>query len=180
MCSYRSCHHVIKVLLGSLKEKRMKCSNVNCEGPYPLTFYKDKSRKRGFSAYCKGCHANRDKKRGSRDHTPARTKARIVRKHRRRARLKGLPYNWTAKDWEKCIRAFEECCAYCGKKEKLHADHFFPVGVKGSKGTVTNNMVPACRMCNNSKGSKNPFSWCAQSEDRINRVPKIVNYFLSI
>lgn len=45
-------------------------------------------------------------------------------------------------------------CWYCGKKlkkEEITMDHLYPQDLGGP--TITNNLVPACSMCNNKKGN---------------------------
>lgn len=56
------------------------------------------------------------------------------------------------------------CCRYCGKSEPpFHIDHVYPVS-KGGETTIE-NLVLACKMCNNSKRAKIIF-------------PKPIGYFL--
>ncbi len=59
--------------------------------------------------------------------------------------------------WEAIKKVYRYRCAYCGRKGKLLTqDHIIAV----SKGGVTEigNIVPACKSCNSSKGSKEPKS----------------------
>lgn len=47
-----------------------------------------------------------------------------------------------------------EECQYCHKKftkEKMTIDHMFPIDFGGP--TITNNLLPACKECNNKKGN---------------------------
>lgn len=58
---------------------------------------------------------------------------------------------------EKCA---EGRCYYCGKEvppRELTMDHMVPV-VRGGK-SVKNNLVPACRECNNRKKHLLPVEW---------------------
>lgn len=52
---------------------------------------------------------------------------------------------------------FLDCCAYCGKKEKLSDDHFIPLS-KGGPNCLS-NIVSACSTCNPSKGDKIAKEW---------------------
>ena len=82
----------------------------------------------------------------------------------------GLPLN----DWETVLKEFDYKCAYCGNDEDLEQDHLVPVN-KGGTYTVE-NIVPACRHCNASKGSKDAFKWYKEqsfySEERCKHLRK--------
>ena len=55
------------------------------------------------------------------------------------------------------FESFGSECAYCGDKEDLTLDHVKP-RCKGGE-TTTFNLIPACRTCNERKGSKEWKSW---------------------
>lgn len=60
--------------------------------------------------------------------------------------------------WQQKISGGE--CYYCGnkfKKEELTMDHIVPL-IRGGKSTK-NNIVPACKKCNNAKKHKLPIEW---------------------
>jgi 5-methylcytosine-specific restriction endonuclease McrA len=63
----------------------------------------------------------------------------------------------TVDEWEALKVEFNNCCAYCGRKEKLTQDHIMPISKGGtySKG----NIVPACGKCNSSKNNKGLEDW---------------------
>lgn len=53
------------------------------------------------------------------------------------------------------IKGKSRCC-YCGKKieeDELTIDHMYPQTFGGP--TITNNMLPSCKKCNNEKGNLN-------------------------
>lgn len=71
---------------------------------------------------------------------------------------------------ELLLEAYDGKCAYCGVRAETW-DHIIPV----SKGGVTDlwNIVPACKSCNSSKGSRDVYEWMVErgvSEDRSCRI----------
>ncbi|MCI7633706.1 MAG: HNH endonuclease [Mollicutes bacterium] len=57
-------------------------------------------------------------------------------------------------------------CYYCGtifKPEELTMDHVVPL-IRGGKSTK-NNIVPACKECNNAKKHKLPIEWAEYLEN---------------
>lgn len=76
-----------------------------------------------------------------------------INKARRMALKRGLPYTLTIEQWEAIKRIYKYRCAYCGAKpEVLEQDHVIPVSRGG--GTIAENIVPACKFCNCSKGNR--------------------------
>lgn len=73
--------------------------------------------------------------------------------HRRRSRLFNLPSDLSKEQWENIQVAYNYRCAYCGEKiEHPEQDHVLPVLLGGAY--TASNIVPACRLCNSSKGTK--------------------------
>ena len=72
-------------------------------------------------------------------------------------RKRHLPMGVSGEQWGAIKAAYGHRCAYCGRKsDRLEREHVTPV-VSG--GTLTpDNIVPACRSCNASKGTKPPTS----------------------
>ena len=54
-------------------------------------------------------------------------------------------------------------CSYCGSKEKIAVDHLIP-RMKGGE-DAGDNLIPACRICNSSKGGKDLMEWCEKKEN---------------
>ncbi|MGE7614774.1 HNH endonuclease [Paenibacillus sp. NPDC101420] len=82
----------------------------------------------------------------------------IVRQRQRRKSLKRqLPATLNIKQWRSALEYFDYKCCYCGQKSPLTQDHFIPLS-KGGEYT-RNNIIPACGICNSSKGSKDFFEW---------------------
>lgn len=80
---------------------------------------------------------------------------------RRKAQIKALSVSKvSAKDLRYRYAQFDDCCAYCGEKQKideLHMDHFLPLSKGGTH--VLSNLVPACKRCNFSKRNHHPEDW---------------------
>ena len=74
---------------------------------------------------------------------------------RRRAKKKSLPATLTDQQWDSAREYFNNCCAYCGKEKPLEKDHFLALSNDGPY--TEDNIVPACKSCNSSKGNR-PFS----------------------
>jgi len=67
--------------------------------------------------------------------------------------------------WRRAIKEHFNChCAYCGKPYQLHEltlDHVRPKTEGGED--LTSNLVPACKACNQGKGSSNWLRWMRQT-----------------
>ena len=67
--------------------------------------------------------------------------------------------------------AWDHCCGYCGDKA-TSLDHIVPRFKSGSSNR--NNLVPACRRCNQNKASHDMEEWYRQqdyfSEERLERL----------
>lgn len=77
-----------------------------------------------------------------------------------RSLKKQLPADFSDVDWTACKSAFDNRCAYCGKKRKLAQEHFKPIN-KGGPYTV-DNIVPSCKSCNSSKHDYDFAEWYPQ------------------
>ena len=54
-------------------------------------------------------------------------------------------------------KIYSSPCFYCGKKDRIEADHIIPVS-KGGRHSI-GNLVSACRWCNASKGNRLLSDW---------------------
>ena len=84
--------------------------------------------------------------------------------HRRRARKRELPHDWTKADMVHALRVFDNKCAACGTGlllEAVHWDHVIPISDKrpDNPGTVPGNMAPMCSKCNQSKHTTDYRAW---------------------
>ena len=53
-----------------------------------------------------------------------------------------------------------QACWYCGRRDRLSADHLIPQSRSGKHGGE--NLIYSCRHCNSSKGSKDFLEWMSQ------------------
>lgn len=60
-------------------------------------------------------------------------------------------HNLSKGDWAEAVVHFDFKCAYCGKREKITVDHFYPFSKGGL--LTKNNIIPACSSCNSSKSN---------------------------
>lgn len=67
---------------------------------------------------------------------------------------------FTEDEWERELRRYGQCCAYCGKRsEILEKDHVIPL-TRGGRHALA-NIVPACPTCNRSKYNHLLSEWRA-------------------
>ena len=63
--------------------------------------------------------------------------------------------------WRRAIKEHFNCqCVYCGETYELHEltlDHVYPRSLGGED--ITTNVLPACKKCNQAKGSENWKDW---------------------
>lgn len=71
---------------------------------------------------------------------------------RRRCRLAKAEGSFTAEEWKAKKILFGNRCAYCRKRKPLTVHHVRPISRGGSN--FAKNIVPACRACNSSIGTK--------------------------
>jgi hypothetical protein len=74
----------------------------------------------------------------------------------RRAITFGLKEHHTAEEWDAKLIEYDGLCAYCGESGTTK-DHVIPLS-RGGDNTI-DNIVPACRLCNSSKGAKTLDEW---------------------
>lgn len=84
-------------------------------------------------------------------------------KIKRRLRESNLPNSFSYQHYKHMMEYWYGCCAYCGNQQDfwnvIEADHFIPIANSDCPGTISTNMLPACRNCNASKHSANPQEW---------------------
>ncbi|HEY5576216.1 MAG TPA: HNH endonuclease [Clostridiaceae bacterium] len=104
----------------------------------------------------------------------------IYRKIRqtRRARKNQLFASLTIEQWEKIKIHFNNKCAYCGKEHPLEQEHFIPLSKHGEY--THNNIIPACRSCNSSKGVKDFKEWYPKHRYYNKKREKFILEFLNI
>lgn len=79
----------------------------------------------------------------------------------RRARIKKLISDFTVEEWLNALEYFDNKCAYCrcegSENESLQQEHVIPVSKGGDY--TKNNIIPACKSCNSSKGGNDMSVW---------------------
>lgn len=81
-----------------------------------------------------------------------------LRQHRRRERTEASDTRLvTLRDWRQLIDRYDGLCAYCHERPATDQDHIIPVS-RGGRYSI-GNLLPACRSCNSSKGSKLLVEW---------------------
>ena len=95
----------------------------------------------------------------------------IIRSHERRVSA-GKPI--TTAEWLECVEAFDNSCAYCGAQRNLTMEHVTAIANGGTNDV--GNIIPACRSCNSSKGTKELIEWYTSqpfySKDRLSNIIK--------
>lgn len=76
---------------------------------------------------------------------------------RRRSREASLPATLTKEEWEDIKARFNYTCAYCGASVTLERDHILALTKGGA--LSKDNIVPACKSCNSSKGNRDMVAW---------------------
>jgi 5-methylcytosine-specific restriction endonuclease McrA len=80
--------------------------------------------------------------------------------------------------WRQAIKEHFNCqCVYCGEHYELHEltlDHVVPRFYGGA--TITRNLVPSCRKCNQNKGTNNWLTWMRQTFGQTPREKLILSH----
>ena len=96
--------------------------------------------------------------------------AKQVAAENRRARSMGMAGTLTTLDWQRTLKAFRGCCAYCGDLPAVTIDHFIPLAFGGA--TMQSNCVPSCLSCNRLKADIYPdeHTLPSLSKERLEEV----------
>jgi endogenous inhibitor of DNA gyrase (YacG/DUF329 family) len=68
----------------------------------------------------------------------------------------------TAQQWQEILDYFNQRCAYCGEEKPLDLEHITSITIGGHH--VVENIVPACRLCNQRKRTRSLLVWLALGE----------------
>lgn len=140
--------------------------------------------KDGFLNYCKDCMNLSH--RAQRAKNPVRSQ---IGGSRRRARKHNLPDNFSAQDWQFCLKYWGNRCAVCGRPRglwhRIAADHWIPLSSPECPGTVPKNIVPLCHGidgCNNRKYHKMPMEWLISEygERKARRIAERIDEYFAI
>jgi 5-methylcytosine-specific restriction endonuclease McrA len=80
---------------------------------------------------------------------------RSARRRARKASAETLTV--TPRDWRRVLHRHRHSCAYCGCQRPLTQEHIVPLA-RGGRHAI-GNLIPVCRSCNSSKGSKLLIEW---------------------
>lgn len=108
-------------------------------------------------------------------------KLRIDRQKRAAKKLE-LINTLTIEQWISIKEHFNNTCCYCGSVSNIEQDHLIPLSKNGEYSY--NNIVPACKSCNASKGNRNFIEWYRNyifyNKERETRILKYLNYIEGI
>lgn len=129
---------------------------IRCSKTLPLTdFVHHIGGKFAITDLCRACHEE------SREKTDFPTRvSRNIYNENWRAKHFGLVADLTVDQWMELLEVSEGRCYHCRNAvgaDKLVIDHIIPVTRGG--GTTFSNIVPSCRFCNGSRGSKLLHEW---------------------
>ncbi len=100
---------------------------------------------------------------------------------RRKARLAGLPDDWTAEEQLEAHNHFGGC-ALTGSPD-IQWDHVIPISW-GHGGTTAGNMIPLRSDLNNSKHDRNIFEWFSDNKERFNlsqtKFDELIEYLAKV
>ena len=87
---------------------------------------------------------------------------------------RGAEGTHTIDEWINTLELFGHKCCYCGSDKNLTKDHVVPLSKGGTN--YIENILPACRSCNSSKGTKELIEWYTSqpfySKDRLSNIIK--------
>ncbi|KEK22513.1 hypothetical protein [Bacillus gaemokensis] len=100
----------------------------------------------------------------------------VLTRHRRSARKKALPSDFTIEHVEKVLTHFRNRCVLTDSTD-FHWDHVIPISI-GHGGTVYGNMIPLRGDLNESKGDKNIFDWFKTNRQRFELSYEKFNFLI--
>lgn len=106
---------------------------------------------------CDGCY--------HRDYHSKKPEKAAAKRARRKAKVRGAGVLLvTEHDWRKLCKRYGNRCAYCGDARPLTQDHVVPIA-RGGRHSI-GNLLPACKSCNCSKGTKLLVEWRSKKRRR--------------
>lgn len=88
--------------------------------------------------------------------------------HTTRAIRRGVTCTLTESEWLAVYNSFDARCAYCFDAEARTIDHVIPMVAGGAH--AVENVVPACKTCNTSKGRQPLEEWLDSRGFNVGRV----------
>lgn len=109
----------------------------------------------------------------------------LAARYRRRARVRGLPSDFTVDDWNFALDYWHSSCCLCGSAEKIEADHWIAISCTraNNPGTVPCNIIPLCHTCNASKGDHDAREWLIRilgPDAAQQKLSEIEQFFASV
>lgn len=159
-----------------LKEVDKVCTQ--CENKKSILDFRERANG-GFYSVCRECE--NENNRAYRKNNPGIiNKIKVQTEQRRRLQSAALPRDFTAEEWEECMRAFDFKCAYCGSEtDDMCQDHFIPLSKNG--GYTKSNIIPSCRSCNCKKHNILFEEWYPSFEHYSEeRERRIINYLKNL
>lgn len=102
------------------------------------------------------------------DPEPHRERSRVSGHARRKQMQKSVGVS--VEDWREILRTFDHRCGYCFASGELTLEHVRPLSRGGLH--EPDNVIPACKRCNFSKGAKLLTEWAGPPrEDAIKCLP---------
>ena len=102
----------------------------------------------------------------------------VIYSEMRRTKKLSLPSTLTMHQWKNIKISFNNTCAYCNRELPLAQEHFLALSRSGEY--TNDNIIPSCKYCNSSKGSKDFFEWYPRykyySKQREKKILKHLNY----
>lgn len=107
----------------------------------------------------------------------------LINEHRRLARKRSLPDDFTLEQMVITFEFFGRGCALTGEKSDIQWDHLIPLSC-GYGGTTFGNMIPLKSDLNFSKNGSNFFEWFDRNQSRFNlsieKFLKTIDYIADI
>jgi len=100
--------------------------------------------------------------------TPLGRQRTVVIAQRYHARRRNQEGGFTFDEWHTILARFNHRCAYCLAQADLQVEHMTPLSRGGRH--ETENIVPACRRCNQTKNSKNLLEFAAYTARRASMM----------
>lgn len=125
-----------------------------CRRPLPISHFYLRTNDRGYRfrdlKHCLRC-------KGLRLLYPRKRSNVVAQKARRRYNKVNLPHDLTSEQWDAILDVFGHQCAYCDRRIDITQDHVVPISSGGAY--TLGNIVPACGLCNSSKGAMDMRTW---------------------
>lgn len=128
-----------------------KKARLEAQKRYQLSHPKDKSKASEIDKKYVKTERGQQARRKARERYQKTEKYKTIVKASK-ARRRTAVGSYSRDEWRELLGQYNNCCAYCGSKERIHADHIVSVSRGGS--SFIANIQPLCIHCNLSKRHK--------------------------